>query len=63
MDDFKVRLEQEQKELSEKISKLSIFIAKDSFYDIPKIQQSLLVVQLDAMKTYHQVLIQRLENL
>ena len=63
MSDFKERLTTEQMELTEKIVKLEDFIMSDKFRSIDPIQQSLLKVQLNAMKTYSQCLIERRDAL
>lgn len=63
MNDFLIRLENEQIELSEKISKLDIFIASEKFKKTEPIQQSLLFIQSSAMKTYFYCLTQRLTHL
>ena len=54
------KLQDEGKELSEKINNLSNFINGDKFKEINHAQQSLLKVQLQAMITYEQCLRERL---
>lgn len=61
--DFKERLTEEHLQLEEKINKLEHFILGDDFRLIDPIQQSLLKVQLMAMKTYSQCLIERMSAL
>lgn len=63
METFLERLQAEQRELNLKIEKLSAFQLSNAFEKVDPIQKVLLVVQLDAMRTYNQVLIQRLQNL
>ena len=61
MEAFIERLYDEAKELSNKWNKLEIFIKSDSYNNIEPIQQTLLSIQLDSMKTYHNCLIERLK--
>ena len=60
MDDFKQRLEAEQKELQEKLQKLNVFIGSDAFKKIDGVQKTLLNVQARAMETYNQILLERI---
>ena len=60
MSDFINRLVVENTELVERITKLSSFIDGEAFYRIDEVQQGLLIIQLNAMKTYHKCLVQRL---
>ena len=63
MDDFKQRLEAEQKELQEKLQKLNGFIGSDAFKKIDGVQKTLLNVQARAMETYNQILLERIVRL
>jgi hypothetical protein len=60
MSDFKTRLFDEKRQLTERIVKLDSFIKTDNFLTIDTIQQSLLRVQLQAMETYAECLGQRI---
>jgi len=60
MSDFKTRLIDEKAQLNERIEKLEAFQKTDAFQGISPIQQSLLNVQLNAMYTYAQILIERI---
>ncbi len=63
MSDFKTRLETEKRELDEKIEKLSAFQSSENFSTIDPVQQTLLNIQLKAMETYSQILLERLVRL
>lgn len=63
MSTFKERLELEYVELKVKSDKLSEFIDSDKFYTIDYVQRSLLRIQLKAMETYLQCLIDRIDFL
>lgn len=63
MSDFKNRLEVEKSELDEKIEKLSAFQTSENFLNIDPVQQTLLNIQLKAMHTYSQILLERLVRL
>lgn len=63
MSDFKTRLEEESKELSEKLQKLTLFIMSDNFNSLEEMQQSLLLIQSQSMQTYSLCLIERLKLL
>lgn len=63
MDDFKQRLEAEQKELQGKLQKLNGFIGSDAFKNIDEVQKTLLNVQARAMETYNQILLERIVRL
>lgn len=63
MDNFAERLINERIELAERKNKLKHFVDSDKFYSIDKTQQSLLKIQLNAMETYHEVLMQRINHL
>jgi hypothetical protein len=63
MDTFKERLLVEQMELQDKMNKLSSFVNSPKIDNVEPIQKSLLKVQLNAMSTYNECLIERLSNL
>jgi hypothetical protein len=63
MSDFKSRLLDEAVQLNEKIEKLDNFISSEAVLTIPAVQQSLLNVQLFAMRTYSQCLTERVAAL
>lgn len=60
MTDFKQRLLDEKSELGEKINKLNAFISSEAFQKIDPFQMSLLHIQLQAMYTYSQCLLERI---
>ena len=60
MSDFKSRLIEEKVQLDERMGKLSAFQATEGFANIPTVQQTLLNVQIHAMATYSQVLLERI---
>ena len=60
MSTFKERLIDEKTQLNEKIEKLEAFTLSDNFQKIEAVQMSLLNAQLFAMKTYSQILVERL---
>lgn len=60
MSTFKERLMDEKVELDVKIDKLYDFTISDNFKEIEEIQQSLLIVQLQVMKSYSVILDERL---
>lgn len=60
MKTFKERLIDEKLQLDEKIEKLESFTLSDNFSKIDAVQMSLLNIQLFAMKTYSQILVERL---
>lgn len=60
MNTFKDRLIDEKIQLDEKISKLEDFVKSENFKKIEAIQMSLLNIQLNAMHTYSQCLLERL---
>jgi len=60
MSTFKERLVDEKKQLDEKIEKLEAFTLSENFQKIEAVQMSLLNTQLFAMKTYSQILVERL---
>ncbi len=60
MSTFKERLVDEKTQLDEKIEKLEAFTLSENFQKIEAVQMSLLNAQLFAMKTYSQILLERL---
>ena len=60
MSTFKERLIDEKAQLGEKIEKLEAFTKSENFQKIDSVQATLLKAQLPAMKTYHQILDERL---
>jgi len=60
MSTFKERLVDEKTQLDEKIEKLEAFTLSENFQKIEAVQMSLLNAQLFAMKTYSQILVERL---
>ena len=54
------KLHAERDEIINRIDKLGEFIETDKYLNLPIIQQSLLNVQLNAMRTYQECLWQRL---
>jgi len=63
MSTFISRLLDEQSELNKKIINLEVFTLGDLFQDLDEIHQSLLKIQLISMKTYEQVLSERIKYL
>ena len=63
MEDFKARLETEKAELNEKMQKLRDFISSEAFTKIDAVQMTLLNVQIKAMETYSQCLLERIVRL
>lgn len=63
MEDFKTRLILEHTELNEKIEKLDTFTKSDKFTLIDNVQMTLLNIQLCAMQTYSQCLVERIARL
>jgi len=63
MKDLKKRLEVEKAELSEKLCKLRKFIASEEFQEIDDVQMTLLNIQIKAMETYSQCLLERMVRL
>jgi len=60
MSNFKTRLLEEKAQLDERLAKLQTFQISDEFKKIPRVQQSLLSVQSQAMATYSQAIAERL---
>lgn len=63
MSDFKQRLIDEKDELKDKRDKLQNFIGSKIYDELPKVGQSLLVIQLDVMNSYLSVLRSRISLL
>jgi hypothetical protein len=63
MSTFHQRLIQEETELNEKIEKLEVFILSEAFAKIEPEQSRLLLIQIEAMRTYSKVLQMRLNLL
>ena len=61
--DFITRLFDERDQLSERIEKLKEFIRSGKVYEIDEVQQVLLYAQLPAMRTYLDILNQRIDRL
>ncbi|UOX40501.1 hypothetical protein UGMREWDR_CDS0188 [Aeromonas phage GomatiRiver_11] len=58
-----IRMQDEHFELGDKIEKLQTFIDHSTiFVNLDFEQQDLMVMQLDAMKAYHQILGQRIDT-
>lgn len=60
MSDFKSRLSEEKAQLDERGNKLEAFIKSEKFETVSEVQRSLLKVQLQAMTTYGQCLLERI---
>lgn len=58
--DFKSRLFEEQQQLNERLEKLILFQMSEQFSKIPTNQQTLLNIQVFAMQTYSQILLERI---
>jgi hypothetical protein len=56
---FKTRLVEEKDQLVARIRKLMSFVENDLFQELHKDQKQLLVRQLNAMTTYHEILSER----
>ena len=63
MSNFIKRLENEESQLRDRINKLYDFIESDKFDEVEREQQSLLLIQLNAMRTYWRILQTRLNRL
>lgn len=63
MSDFRTRLENEKAELNEKIEKLEAFQKSENFQKIDSVQMTLLNCQVHAMRTYSQILLERIARL
>jgi hypothetical protein len=60
---YYIKLIEEKKELNEKIDKLKSFIDSDKFTEIDPVQMTLLNIQIKAMYTYSQCLLERIARL
>lgn len=63
MSDFKNRLFKEESDLLTKINKLYDFTQSDKFDEVDDVQQGLLLIQLEAMRTYYIILTIRISQL
>lgn len=61
MSTFKTRLIEEKSQLEDKIERLESFTLSDNFKNVEDFQKSLLIVQLQSMKTYNYVLSERIK--
>ena len=62
MPDFIKRMLLEESELEYRISKLAEFIVSKKFEDLQSFQKQLLIIQINAMKTYGETLCARITN-
>ena len=62
MEDFKVRVLEEKRQLDEKVSALSAFTQTAVFFSLNNQDQILLVEQLNAMEAYSLALSKRIER-
>ena len=60
---FLERLLEEKKELDQKRESLRKFMKSDSFQEIDPVQMTLLNIQIEAMNTYGQILLERIVRL
>ena len=60
METFVERMQIEYNELTERLTKLRVFVKSDKFAELPAIQRDLLQQQENAMETYGRVLSQRI---
>ena len=63
MSNYIQRLKEEKKELSKKLESLREFIESENFTKINPVQMTLLNIQIKAMETYSQCLLERLIRL
>jgi len=63
MNDFLDRLKEEKSELNLKMDSLRKFMDSDKFAEIDNVQMTLINVQLSAMETYSQCLLERIVRL
>ena len=61
MSDYKQRVRAEKTELSERLSKLELFLGSDDFADVDAEQQTLLIRQAYVMSLYQDILTERIE--
>lgn len=60
---LKTKLEQEKRELDEKLERLDNFLKSDEANQIEDVQRAILHVQAAAMNTYSQCLLERIARL
>ena len=63
MSDYLIRLKEEKKELDKKRESLREFMKSDKFQEIDPVQMTLLNIQIEAMNTYGQILLERIVRL
>lgn len=63
MSDFRTRLEEEKAQLNERIEKLEAFQNSEEFQNIDPVQMTLLNCQVHAMRTYSQILLERIARI
>lgn len=63
MDTFKERLLEERNQLKEKLNKLTLLVKSQEIDELKDVQQSLLIVQESAMRTYLMCLQERIYDL
>lgn len=64
MEDWKVRLVEEYKQLLERMEKLSIALSKEEFYEkVGRVQHFYMVSQYTGMRIYKETLEDRLKDL
>lgn len=63
MSDFMARLVEEKAQLDSRIEKLEAFQNSENFQKIDPVQMTLLNCQVNAMRTYQQILLERLTRL
>ncbi|QOR58276.1 hypothetical protein [uncultured phage cr106_1] len=64
MEDFKVRLVEEYKQLDERVSKLETALSTDNFQEkVGKVQYISMIQQLTGMRVYKEALEYRLKDL
>ena len=59
---YEKRLLEEESQLKEKIGKLYDFTQSDKFSELPDYAKQMLIIQLDAMRTYNRVISYRVAN-
>jgi len=62
MEDYKVRLLEETRELADKLNKLNKFMNEDVFVKLERVDKDLMYEQSRAMSVYLQILGKRLER-
>lgn len=63
MNTYQERLEQEEAELSGRISKLGSFLRRETYVKVSRIEEDLLFIQYETMLTYQRILLTRIEYL